>query len=109
MESYQTVCEARFAYLADALNLCSTNKSQKEKAASFVESIFKLNKALGIPERIEKLPSSAVDEICAAGFKEYHGTYPVTQYYTKEQAKVVLGKVCEFLYVLLNKHIRYVS
>ncbi|MEG1896413.1 MAG: hypothetical protein RR162_09250, partial [Oscillospiraceae bacterium] len=64
-----------------------------EKAETFVNSVFKLNKLLNIPQRLEKFPSWAIPEIRQAAFKECHGTYPVPKYFTAAQADELLGKI----------------
>ena len=51
------------AELADVLGLCPTG-SRTEKARAFIDAIFRMNRALGIPERFpcirpEDLPQMA--------------------------------------------------
>lgn len=94
MESYKEVREDKFAHLADFLNVASTADTKKEKADKFIKYLFDLNKRLDLPTRIEKFPKSGVDKILNDSFKECHGTYPVPRYYSKEEARELLNKVC---------------
>lgn len=94
MKSYLPTCENRFARLADLLEIGNKNDSNKKKAELFVSSIFELNRTLNIPERLDKFDKKAVSEICQAGFKECHGTYPVPYYYSKKEGEEILFKVC---------------
>ncbi len=90
MESFKAVCNKRFAYLYDFLELKGTGA----KADEFIKYLFELNAKLNIPDRIEKFSKDGVGSILEAGFAECHGTYPVPRYYTKDEAVTLLNKVC---------------
>ncbi len=94
MKTYKNVCQDRFAYLADFLELCDASLEADAKADAFINYLFELNKQLDIPERLEKFPKEAIPQIIEAGFAECHGTYPVPRYYTKGEAISLLAKVC---------------
>lgn len=93
MEFSKQSSEKEFARLADLVGISNGNDSESKKADCFIESIRLLNKRLHIPEKIEKFPKSAIDEVCEEAFKECHGTYPVPRYLTKQEAKEILEKI----------------
>ena len=91
MEFYLPACKKEFSELAQVGKL--KGSSQEELARSFVDSLWGLNRRLNIPTALDKFPKSAVDEICKAGFKECHGTYPVPQYLPKAKAMEILNEI----------------
>lgn len=91
MEFSRPACEDEFAQLAKVLEL--SGNSNKELADAFLKSLWELNEKLNIPKQLEKFPRSAVGEICKAGFKECHGTYPVPRYLKKSEAIEILNKI----------------
>lgn len=84
----------RFAELSDFLNLTANSESVEDKAKAFVNYLFALNKKLDIPERLAAFPESGIETIIDGAFKEAHGQYPVPKYYSREEARAVLLKVC---------------
>ncbi len=94
MQDAKEKVSGRFAELSDFLSLTDKSKTESEKADAFIAYLFDLNKKLDIPERLEKFPESGIDAIIDGAFSEAHGTYPVPRYYTREEARVVLSKVC---------------
>ncbi|WOO87572.1 iron-containing alcohol dehydrogenase [Mollicutes bacterium LVI A0039] len=84
----------RFAELSDFLELTGKQESTSVKADAFISYLFELNKQLDIPERLEAFPESGIDEIIDGAFAEAHGNYPVPRYYSREEAREVLQKVC---------------
>lgn len=94
MEDAKVEAAARFAQLSDFLELTPKTATIEQKADTFVTYLFDLNKKLDIPERLEAFPASGIDAIIDGAFAEAHGTYPVPKYYTREEAKQLLLKVC---------------
>lgn len=95
MNFYKDVCESELAELWDVIAPEQNGLSATEKANGFIKRIETLNRALGIPERLERFPESGIDAICEAGFQETHTMYPVPKYMTEEDAKEILGKICK--------------
>ncbi len=93
MNYYKDVCEKKFSKLSDIVNLSRKDEDTKENADRFIESIFKMNKKVGIPDRLEAFPKGNIDEIIVMAFRECHGTYPVPKYFSKNQARKLLEKV----------------
>lgn len=91
MEFYLPECKKEFAQLARVAKL--KGNSEDELSRAFVDSLWAMNQSLNIPERLDKFPKSAVEEICKAGFKECHGTYPVPKYMAKSKAIEILNAI----------------
>lgn len=94
MNDAKQVVEDRFAQLSDFLELTDKTLDSKQKAQSFIDYLFNLNKQLDIPKRLEAFPESGINAVIDGAFKEAHGTYPVPKYYTHEEAYNLLLKVC---------------
>lgn len=94
MRSYLPECTEQFAELAKMLGLAS--KESPEVAANrFVESLEQMNRAVGIPQILEKFPVSRVEEMRKLAFKECHGTYPVPKYLTAAKADEILSGIAK--------------
>lgn len=91
MEFYLPACKKEFAELARVVKL--KGDSEEALAKAFVDSLWKMNKDLNIPERLEKFPKSAVEDICREGMRECHGTYPVPVYLPREKAVGILKAI----------------
>ncbi len=97
LESYlvnDTVVDKIFK-LCEILDMVDSKATKKANVKAFVNKIREFNTQFGIPERLEKFPAHAIDTIIDASFKECHGGYPVPVYYTKEEARELLSKVCD--------------
>lgn len=94
MEYYLPVCQKRFSELAISTNIDNTNLSEKELAEKFIHSLFELNNEYDIPKRFENFPESEIDNVIRIAFAECHGTYPVPRYYSHNEAKKLMYKVC---------------
>ena len=64
----------RLAELADVLGLCPTG-SRTEKARAFIDAIFRMNRALGIPERFPCIRPEDLPQMAAWDFRQ-GGLYP---------------------------------
>lgn len=94
MRSYMPECTKQFAQLARIAGLAE-NQPDKEAAELFLKSLERLNKAIGIPQTLEKFPMAAVPEMRRLAFKECHGTYPVPKYFTAAQADAILKRIAK--------------
>ena len=66
----------RLAELADVLGLCPTG-SRTEKARTFIDAIFRMNRALGIPERFPCIRPEDLPQMAAWAEAEANPVYPV--------------------------------
>ena len=94
MKYYFPVCHKRFAELAISAGICDSSLPERERAEKFINSLFELNTKCDIPKRFEKFPESEIDDVIKMAFKECHGTYPVPRYFSEEEAKKLMHKVC---------------
>ena len=94
MQFYQDTCKSRFAELADLLGICDKNDTTGTKAQKMVQSLFALNESLQVPQYFEKFPKEEIESVIATAFRECHGVYPVPKYYTHQQARELMQKVC---------------
>lgn len=94
MKDARNEAKTRFAELSDLLSLTEKTSTTEQKADAFIAYLFDINKKLDIPERIDAFPENGIEDIIDGAFAEAHGTYPVPKYYTREEAKQVLLKVC---------------
>ncbi len=94
MRFYQDTCKSRFAELADLLGICDKMDPQTAKAEKLVQSLFALNESLQVPQYFEKFPKEEIESVITAAFHECHGVYPVPKYYTRQQARELMQKVC---------------
>lgn len=93
MKQYETTCAPQFAKLADLTGVSRLDASMEMKSKQFVESLYDLNKRMGIPAKADQLAQRDIEEICRLAFSESHGTYPVPAYFSSEQAKKLLLSV----------------
>lgn len=94
MEDAKVEVSQRFSELSDFLGLTDKQAPIDKKAQAFITYLFELNTKLDIPERLEAFPKEGIETIIDGAFAEAHGTYPVPKYYTREEAKRLLLKVC---------------
>ncbi|MFV0497623.1 MAG: iron-containing alcohol dehydrogenase [Candidatus Fimivivens sp.] len=94
MAFYKETCADRFAHLAELLNLEVQGSDNSSKAQAFVDSLFLLNQNSDIPSRLADFPASSIEQIIDLAFQEAHGTYPVPRYYTRQEAHMLLEKIC---------------
>jgi len=94
MQFYQDTCKSRFAEIADILGIRDKMDSEAAKAEKLVQSLFALNESLQVPQYFEKFPKAEIESVITAAFHECHGVYPVPKYYTRQQARELMQKVC---------------
>ena len=73
----------RLPELADVLGLCPTG-SRTEKARTFIDAIFRMNWALGIPERFPCIRPEDLPQMAAWAEAEANPVYPVPVIFIKE-------------------------
>ena len=65
------------------LGLCPTG-SRREKARTFIDAIFRMNRALGIPERFPCIRPEDLPQRAAWAEAEANPVYPVPTIFSKE-------------------------
>ena len=83
LEAYGPAACKRLAELADVLGLCPAG-SRAEKARAFIDAIYRMNRALGIPERFPCIRSEDLPQMAAWAEAEANPVYPVPVIFGKE-------------------------
>ncbi len=83
LEAYGPAACKRLAELADVLGLCPTG-SRAEKARAFIDAIYRMNRALSIPERFPCIRPEDLPQMAAWAEAEANPVYPVPVIFGKE-------------------------
>jgi alcohol dehydrogenase class IV len=86
--------EARLAELAVAIRAGEAGESPAVLAQRFVDRVRDLNRAVGIPERIDELRSADIPVIARAAMIEANRDYPVPKVMTLGEAQDLLRRMC---------------
>ena len=83
LEAYGPAACKRLAELADVLGLCPAG-SRAEKAQAFIDAIYRMNRALGIPERFPCIRPEDLPQMAAWAEAEANPVYPVPVIFGRE-------------------------
>ena len=83
LEAYGPAACKRLAELADVLGLCPAG-SRAEKARAFIDAIYRMNRALGIPERFPCIRPEDLPQMAVWAEAEANPVYPVPVIFGKE-------------------------
>jgi alcohol dehydrogenase class IV len=86
------LAEQRLAELAVAIGAGTAAESKAVLAQRFVERVRELNRAVGIPERLEALKPGDVPEVARAAMIEAHRDYPVPKNMRLAEAEALLQR-----------------
>ena len=86
-------CVAKLADLAKEAGVGAKKDDNYTRASKFVDAVKKLNKRIGIPETLDAIEDSDVDEIVDRVLTESQGTYAVPRYMDRADCKAVLLKM----------------
>ena len=92
----------RLAELADVLGLCPTG-SRTEKARAFIDAIFRMNRALGIPERFPCIRPEDLPQMADGAEAEANPVYPVPVIFSKEDFIRVARRVMPCALAIKNE------
>ena len=92
----------RLPELADVLGLCPTG-SRTEKARAFIDAIFRMNRALGIPERFPCIRPEDLPQMAAWAEAEANPVYPVPVIFSKEDFIRVARRVMPCALAIKNE------
>jgi alcohol dehydrogenase len=93
LEHAKADCAPRLAALARAAGLQSASENDGGLADAFIGHLRHLNVAMAIPSGIDQLRSADFDAIIDHAFAEAHGTYGVPRYFTRQEARAMLGRL----------------
>lgn len=88
--------------LVDVLGLCPTG-SRREKARAFIDAIFRMNRALGIPERFPCIRPEDLPQMAAWAEAEANPVYPVPVIFSKEDFIRVARRVMPCALAIKNE------
>jgi len=83
----------RLANLAVECGLGERSEGDAALAQKFVDRVWAMNEAMGIPKSLDALQAKDIPEIAKAALHEAHFTYPVPKYMDKSQCQAILHKL----------------
>lgn len=89
----RNVAKKKFAKLAVVCELGKAEEDIDTLADKFINRIFELRDALGIPKKCEKLKREDYDGIIKEAFKEVNTTYAVPKHMSKKDAVALLDEL----------------
>ncbi|AUJ25740.1 iron-containing alcohol dehydrogenase [Virgibacillus dokdonensis] len=84
LEFYDDVVYDLLAELADTVQPINQFSSNKEKALWMIREIKRMNKAMGIPEKIATIDKGVIPKMVERALKEANPLYPVPKILTKQ-------------------------
>lgn len=94
LEAYGKKAYKKLAKLSDEISLTKQSVSTKEKASAFIKWIFKMNKDLGIPEKLDiKFVEKDVEEMIKNAIKEGNPLYPVPKEFDNKDFAEIYRKI----------------
>lgn len=92
LEDYGLTIAPQMAQLAELTGVC-TQGTQEEKAHSFVQAVFEMNRQLGIPTGFTCIRSADIEQMVTWAEAEANPTYPVPVIYDKERFARIIRRV----------------
>ena len=89
LDMYGEYAWKKLADLARKADVIKEKMSDEETAKLFITKIKELNRKLGIPEKMEGIKISDIDEMAAFADKEANPLYPVPVLWDKEELKKI--------------------
>jgi alcohol dehydrogenase class IV len=86
--------EQRLADLAVAIGAGQPSESRAVLAQRFVDRVRELNRAVGIPQKLEALRTSDIPAVARAAMVEAHRDYPVPRNMSLAEAESLLQRCC---------------
>ncbi len=83
----------RLANLAVECGLGEASEGESVLAQKFVDRVWAMNEAVGIPKTLDALEAKDIPAIAKAALHEAHFTYPVPKYMDMAQCQAILNKL----------------
>ncbi len=83
----------RLANLAVECGLGEVSEGESVLAQKFVDRVWAMNEAVGIPKTLDALEAKDIPAIAKAALHEAHFTYPVPKYMDMAQCQAILNKL----------------
>lgn len=90
---YGPVVHKKLARLASAAGLPTEGRSDEEAAADFIGAIQKLNRSLGIPDRIVEIRDEDIPTMINWAIKEANPFYPVPKIYGQKELREIIDRI----------------
>ncbi|NIB43975.1 iron-containing alcohol dehydrogenase [Pseudomaricurvus alkylphenolicus] len=84
---------SRLADLALECELGQPGESESQLAQKFIDKVWAMNQAMGIPRTLDALKREDIPTITKAALFEAHFTYPVPKYMDKQQCQTLLNNL----------------
>ena len=85
LEAYGKSVHKKLYKLAVAASICDENDSYEVGAKKFIDAIKKLNKDMGVPEKLEGIKKEDIPALAKHAEKEANPLYPVPKLMTKKE------------------------
>lgn len=91
MDQYGQAAHKSLSELADVVGI--EGGSHKDKAEKFIEAIRKMNKDMGIPDKVKELKEDDFGTIVTRALEEANPAYPVPVIWNEEDIKLLLRRL----------------
>jgi alcohol dehydrogenase len=95
LEYYGDSVHAQLAELADTAGISRASDTTEQKAAAFIEAIKKLNRDMGIPEKVSGIAESDIPLMVKRALAEANPLYPVPKILTEKDLLQLYGSIKE--------------
>ena len=83
----------KLARLAEVAGLDLASKGEADKAKAFIEEIKRLNRAMGIPEKLEMIRREDIPQMVDWALKEGNPWYPVPRIFDAKDIENVINQI----------------
>jgi alcohol dehydrogenase len=95
LEYYGESVHNQLAELADTAGISRASDTTEQKAAAFIEAIKKLNRDMGIPEKVSGISESDIPLMVKRALAEANPLYPVPKILTEKDLLQLYGSIKE--------------
>lgn len=93
LEYNGVVIHPKLARLAEVAGLDLAGKGEADKAKAFIEEIKRLNRAMGIPEKLEMIRREDIPQMVDWALKEGNPWYPVPRIFDAKDIENVINQI----------------
>ncbi|NLA25825.1 MAG: iron-containing alcohol dehydrogenase [Firmicutes bacterium] len=93
LEHTGSIIHRQLARLAEVAGLDVEGKSQAERAEAFIEEIKRLNRAMGIPEKLDMIKTEDIPRMVAWALKEGNPWYPVPKIFDEKAVTALISRI----------------
>lgn len=93
LEAFGASIHKKLSQLARAAGLDVSDKSEEQSALMFIEEIKKLNRDMGIPEKLDYVKREDIPQMTEWALKEANPWYPVPRVFGRAQIADIIEKI----------------